>query len=166
VILDDEVFAVIMAIVVVASIFAFAMVISPSTSEPFTAIGLLNSECKIGEYPVRAVLGDNVTLCIFVDNHMGRPIYYRVVYKIGSSSQLPTNTSPSPSPEVLEWRGVLDNGINTTFKVVVPVWYGGGEATNRSTMIFELWVYNTDRSSWEYTGRWVHLHIELMSPRG
>lgn len=162
----EEVFAVIMAIIVVASVFAAAQVLRPKVIEPFTALGLLNENCVIGYYPREVVVGENVTLCIFVDNHMNEPIYYRVVYRIGTNNTIPTNTTPSPEPEIKEWRGVLNQGENTTFKVVVPIKYSGKTNTSRVALIFELWIYNVDNNEWVYTGRWNHLYVKLVSPGG
>ena len=165
-ILDDEVFAVLMAIVVVASVFTAAQILRPEVVEPFTAIGLLNERCKIGDYPREVILGENITLCIFVTNYMGRPIYYRVVYRIGTNETLPTNTTPSPEPEIMEWRGVLGHGDNATFKVVVPVQYPEGKRVDRVALIFELWIYDLDNNRWVYTGRWNHLYVKPVSTGG
>ncbi|ADI31976.1 DUF1616 domain-containing protein [Staphylothermus hellenicus] len=162
----EEVFAVIMAIIVVASVFAAAQVLRPRVVEPFTALGLLNENCVIGDYPREVVVGDNITLCIFVDNHMNEPIYYRVIYRIGTNNTIPTNTTPSPEPEIKEWRGVLNQGENTTFKIVVPISYSGNTNTSRIALIFELWIYNVDSNEWIYTGRWNHLYVKPVSPGG
>jgi len=164
VILDEEVFAVIMALTIVASVFAAAQILRPSVVEPFTAIGLLNEKGKIGDYPKKAVLGDNITFYIFVDNHMGKPIYYKVVYKIGINETLPTNTTPSPEPPVMEWKGVLNHEANATFKVQVPIKYPSEGEVNKITLIFELWTYDPDLNKWTYTGRWTHLHLEVVKP--
>ncbi|WP_236698214.1 DUF1616 domain-containing protein [Pyrodictium occultum] len=163
-IMDEEVFAVIMAVIVVASVFTAAMILRPRSIEPFTALGLLNEECKIGYYPAEAYPGENLTLCIFVDNHMGEPIYYKVVYKVGNGSTLPSNTTPSPEPPLMEWRGVLGDGGNTTFRVVVPVEPPRGLMGQRAALIFELWVYDPGKGGWVYTGRWNHLYLKLVSP--
>ena len=160
-ILDEEVFAVVLALTVVASIFAAVQLLKPSVIEPFVAIGLLNEHCKIGEYPRYVVEGSNVTLCIFVENYMGKPIYYKVVYKIGTSETLPTNTTPSPVKPVMEWRGILAQGENTTFIVKIPVYVPKPNVT-RITLIFELWIYDTKSMRWVYSGRWVDLHVELV----
>ncbi len=157
-ILDEEVFAVIMAIIVVGSVFGIAQVLRPSVVEPFTAIGLLNEECKIGDYPEIVVAGENITLCIFVHNYMGYPIYYKVVYKIGTNETLPTQNTSSPEPPVMEWKGFLDHNENTTFKVAITVDRPG----KKIALIFELWLYDPDKDTWVYSGRWVHLYVDVL----
>lgn len=163
-ILDEEVFAVLLALVVVASVFASAQILRPEVVEPFTALGLLNEERKIGDYPKVAVLNDTLTLYVFVYNYMGRPVYYRVVYKVGTNETLPTNSTPSAEPTIMEWRGVLGHDQNTTFPVKVPVRYPEGREPERVALIFELWTYDVESGKWVYSGRWVHLYVEVKRP--
>jgi len=157
-ILDDEVLAVILALIVVGSVFASAEVMRPRVTEPFTALGLLNSELKIGDYPKTVVVGQNITLGIFVDNHMGYPIYYRVVFKLGDNTTLPTPDNPSPNPPIKSWEGFLDHGENATFKITISV----NKPGNKKALIFELWTYDPVDGEWKYTGRWNHLYIDIV----
>ena len=155
---DDEVFAVVMAIIVIGSVFGIAQTLRPAVTERFTALGLLNSECLIGDYPKTVVAGDNVTLCIFVFNYNGTPIYYRVQFKIGDKSTLPTNTTPSSMPVLKYWEGMIDHNQNTTFKVNVSV----NEPGPKKAIIFELWYYIPANDTWVYSGRWTHLYVNVV----
>ena len=160
--LDDEVFAVIMAVVVVSSVFAAAQVLTPGNVEPFSAIGLLNQDCVIGDYPEEVYNGENVTLCLFVDNHLGHVALFRVVYKIGTNASLPTNSTPSPEASVSEWDFLLEDGENATQKVTVPVVVDlGGNVSRRVALIFELWYLDPSSGEWVYSGRWVHLYVTV-----
>lgn len=165
-IMDEEVQAVIIALTVVASVFASAMVLRQGTvAEPFDAIGLLDASCKIGYYPTEALVGGNVSLCIFVSNHMGRPEYYKIVYKIGTSESLPTNTTPSPEPPLMEWRVALPHDGNVTLPVKVPFKPPSEyRRLDRVAVIFELWRYDAERGGWVYTGKWVHLYVKPVQP--
>ncbi len=158
-ILDEEVFAVILAITVVASVFASAMILRPTSYEPFIAIGLLNEECKIGEYPKIIYVHENVTLCIFIGNYMHRPVYYKVVFKIANASTLPTNTTPAPTKPLKEWTGFLNDNSNTTFKIHIVI--DKPPPYRNATLVFELWTYDIEKDEWVYTGRWTHLHVEI-----
>ncbi len=157
---NNEVFAVILALVVVGSVLGAAQLIAPGVGEPFTALGLLNEDCLIGPYPRRVVNNSYLDLCVYVYNHMGRPIYYKVVYKIGGVDDLPTNATPSRAPVISEWRGVLGDNGNKTFRVSVNVY--SRSLLSNVTLIFELWIYNTDRNTWVYNGIWNHLHIQVV----
>ncbi len=56
-----------------------------------------------------------------------------------------------------EW-GVLDHGLNATRRIEVVV---REVNATRVALIFELYTYNTAEGRWEYTGRWVHLYVNI-----
>ncbi|MEL9908078.1 MAG: hypothetical protein QXP97_00765 [Desulfurococcus sp.] len=155
--LNDEVFAVILALIIVASVFTVAQEFRGI--EPFNAIGLLNQECKIGYYPDFVLIGENLTLCIYIYNYMGSPEAYMVVYKFGTPDTLPTNTTPSPEPALWNYTVVLNHGEEALLKIGAPIPYRPDMIGDNASLIFELWMYNTAKGEWEYTGRWVHLHV-------
>ena len=154
--LDEEVFAVLMAIIVVASVFSIAQIVY-KPSEPFTALGLLDSHCKIGEYPRHIIVGEPVELCIFVYNHLGRPGLFQVRVKLGDRDHLPTNTTPLDSPVIMNITRVLDHDSNFTQKITLVF----NKTGNNVALVFELWAYNTSLREWEYTGRWNHLYVNI-----
>ena len=60
---SGEVWAVILAIMIVASVFAVAQAITAGrVVEPFSELGLLGPKMKIGDYPTRAVSYTHLTL--------------------------------------------------------------------------------------------------------
>lgn len=157
---DDEVFAVILAVSIVASVLGTVLILRPFSSEKFSAIGLLDENCKIGNYPEIAVNGTEIKLCLFVYNHLGEPAYYKVVYRIGNNDTLPSNLTSSPAQEIKEWKVILNNDENTTFPISVPVFLNANE-TDKAALIFELWAYNMTIGNWEYTGLWTDLYINV-----
>lgn len=160
--LDDEVFAVILAVIIAASILSIAQILRPEAVESFSAISILNENCKIGDYPDKVLNGENITLCVFIDNHMGYPAYFQVRYKIGDNETLPTNTTPSPQPTIMVFEVLLDNKANKTFKINIPVNVSEELVGSRVALIFELWMYDIDSNEWVYTGRWNHLYIRVL----
>lgn len=153
---NEEVFAVLLAIVVVACIFTAAQSI-PRHGEAFTAIGLLNEECKIGDYPRYIVVGEPVTLCIYLSNHLGKPALLQVRMKIGSKGYLPTNTTPLNTTYVVVLERVLDDGENVTQRITFVLNRTG---TNLA-LVFELWRFDTSIGRWVYDGKWVHLYVNI-----
>ena len=158
--LDEEVFAVILALSIIASALGIALTLRPENPEPFTALGLLNEECKIGRYPTVAVNGSSIRLCISIANHLGHPAYFKVVYKLATAETLPNSTTPSPEQVVMEWRAVLSNGEEMVTPITVPVYTLRNEF--RIALVFELWIYDTTRGGWSYTGRWNHHYINVV----
>ncbi len=161
-ILDEEVFAVIMALVVVASVFAIAEVVRPKNPEPFTAIGLLNSKGKIGDYPTQVFPGENLSLKIYLANYLNQPALMQVRYKIGDNTTIPTNKTPSPKPVVKVFETILNTGENETIPAQIPIALGNEYVGRRVALIFELWIYNTTRHDWVYSGEWNHLYVKVV----
>jgi hypothetical protein len=100
-----------------------------------------------------------LNLCIYVANYLGEPAYLKVVYKIATNTTLLNTTKPSLQPAIMEWRLVLNNDEEKEFKVSVPVYMLS--SVTRVALIFELWQYNYVKGDWVYTGRWVHLYINI-----
>jgi uncharacterized membrane protein len=157
--LDEEVFAVILAVSIIASALGIALILRPENPEPFTAIGLLNEDCKIDEYPKTAWDNSSINLCIYVANYLGKPGYFKVVYKLATRETLPNNTTPSPEEALREWRFVLRDKEDKTFPISIIVYSIRGEA--HVALVFELWLYDYSTRNWTYTGRWVHLYINI-----
>ncbi|MEM4849034.1 MAG: hypothetical protein QXM55_05310 [Ignisphaera sp.] len=158
--LDEEVFAVIIAISIVGSTIAIALVLRPDIVEPFQALGLLNENLVIGDYPKFVYPMQNLTLGIFVYNHRPYPILVQIRYKIGNSTNLPTNTAPSPEPTIKVYEFLIDIRKNITQKIVVPI--ATNKSSGRIALIFELWLYDIDKREWIYTGIWNHLYVDVI----
>jgi uncharacterized membrane protein len=152
-ILDDEVFAVLMAIVIVSCAIAIAMTITRKT-EPFAAIGILNEEGKMN-YPRTVISGKPLKLNVFIDNHEGRASAFIVFVKLGSRGNIPNNTNPLNSEPIWNYTIVLNDRSNITIPVELNL---SGEG-NDVAIVFELWEFNS--SKWVYTGRWCHLYVNL-----
>jgi len=162
VILDEEVFAVILALTIIASSLGIALTWRAS-GEAFTAIGLLDESCKIGVYPRTVAVNQSLTLCIYIYNHMGKPVAYQVFYKVAvNASQLSNATAPSPARPLGKWLGALNNDEEAKFLVSVKV-PGGMELVGKNiSIVFELWLFNTSTGSWMYSGRWTHLWVRVV----
>lgn len=158
--LDEEVFAVVIAISVVGSAVAVALIIRPDIVEPFQALGLLSENLVIGDYPRIVYPMQNLTLGIFVYNHRPYPILAQVRYKIGNSTTLPTNTTPSPEPTINVYEFLVDVKKNVTRRIVVPIIVD--RSSSRIALIFELWVYDIDKREWVYTGIWNHRYVDVL----
>jgi len=102
----------------------------------------------------------SVELCISVANYLGYPAYFKVVYKLALNETIPSNSTPSPEQVVMEWRTVLSDREERKLLVNVPVHTLRGET--HVVLVFELWIFDITRGVWSYTGRWNHLHINIV----
>jgi len=159
--LDEEVFAVIMAVTIIGSTLGIALVLKPEITEPFTSLGLLNQECKIGDYPNRVYPGQSLVLCVFIYNHRDYPALVQVRYKIGDKTTLPTNTTPSPHYAIKIYEFFVGVGENITEKISVPILLSDTNV-DEVALIFELWIYDVNSNEWIYTGIWNHLYVNVI----
>jgi len=158
-IIDEEVWAVILAIIVVSAVFAISQIcISGRVVEPFSELGILGSKMKIGDYPRELVLGEKAKLYIYVGNHMGRPMYYIVKIKIGNRT---TPVDPAPIPPIKVYEKILDD--NSTW--IFPFQISFNETGLNYRLIVELWIYNSTSNQIEYHSRWCQLWINVTQPK-
>ena len=156
-ILDEEVWAVILAIIVVGGVFAVSQAyLSGRVVEPFSELGLLGRNMKIGDYPRNLIVGDNATFYVYVGNHMGRPMYYVVEVKLGNRS---TAIDPSPLEPIYVYERILMHNETWIFRVDLPVERAG----LNQRIIVELWIYNESIGELQYHGRWTQLWINVTS---
>jgi len=160
-VLDEEVFAVILAISVVGSVLASASVLRPEVVEPFTALGLLDSSCRIGEYPREVYPGEEVELCVYVYNHVGYPILAQVRYKIVETGDLPTNSTPSRAPTIKNITTLVPHRreVLRKVKLIIPPDAPQGESV---ALVLELWLYDIRTGGWTYSGRWNHFYVRVL----
>ena len=156
--IDEEVGAVILAIVVVASVFGIAEYINSNrVVEPFSAIGLLGPKMKIGDYPTTVVKGERFKLYIYVANHEGKAMYYRILVKLGNRSTFINSTMPAKALVIVKFERILLN--NQTW--IQPLELAINKTGIDYRLIVEMWIYNTTSHEFNYYGRWVHLWINV-----
>jgi len=160
-VLDEEVFAVILAISVVGSVLASASVLRPEVVEPFTALGLLDSSCRIGTYPREVYPGGEVELCVYVYNHVGYPILAQVRYKVTEPGDIPTNTTPSKASVVKNITALVSHKQEVLRKVKLPIPLELPQS-EKVALVIELWVYDLKTGDWVYSGRWNHLYVRVL----
>ena len=158
--LDDEVVAVLLALIIVGGVFALAQVLRPKVVEPFSAIGLLGPKRKIGDYPRTVVAGEPFKLYLFVDNHEGKVMWYLIYVKLGNRSTLINSTMPARAPILTSYELILPDGYNATLPVTLSV----PEPGRNLRLIFELWAVNATSGEPVYWGRWLQLWLNVTAP--
>ncbi len=155
--LDDEVRAVLAAILVVAVVFAVAQYISAGkVAEPFSELGLLGRNKKLADYPSNLTVGERALVYIYVGNHMGYPMFYEVEAKLGNKSSKVNSSSISPF-----WHHYLILEYNKS--KIIPLTFSLNK-TGTYKLIVELWAYNETSRGFRYDGRWTQLWVNVASP--
>lgn len=162
-IIDEEVMAVILAVLVVAGAFACSQAFLANRAvEPFSELGILGPNMKIGDYPRELVAGEPFTLYLYVGNHEGRVMYYAILAKLGNKTTPINSSEPMDAPVLARYEVVLLNGRNWTRPITLSI----GEPGVNYRLVFELWAYDEHIHNFKYTGRWCQLWLNVTRPGG
>lgn len=158
---DEQVMAVILAVLVVVGVFAGSQTLFASrVVEPFSELGVLGSEVKIGDYPRELIVKEPFTLYLYVGNREGRVMYYAVLVKLGNKTTSISDEEPMDVPAFARYEVVLLDGKNWTKPVTLSV----EEPGVNYRLVFELWTYNEGVRDFEYHGRWCQLWLNVTKP--
>ena len=159
--IDDEVKAVVLAIIIVAGVFSVAQLMTAGrVVEPFSALGLLGPKMKIGDYPKNVLVNQTINLHLFVDNHEGHIMYYVIYAKLGNRSTIINENVSANAPILDTYEIILPHGENMT----IPVSLSISKPQENARLIFEMWVYDPEDGKLRYHGRWVQLWINVTAP--
>jgi len=157
-VLDDEVLAVLTAIVLVSSIVAGVQVLyAGRVVEPFSELAILGPEGKIGNYPKEVVAGSPFTLVVYVGDREGRAVYYKVLVKLGDRSSIVNETTPLMAEPITELRAVLSHNSSTTLLINLTLCEPG----TRLKLVFELWTFDEATREFKYRGIWNQLWLNV-----
>ncbi len=157
-ILNEEVLAVILVIVIISGIIATIQVFNPQNNiESFSELGLLGKRGMIGDYPRQVVAGQPFLLYIYIGNHEGKTVYYKILVKTGDKSSVINETTPLNAEPIMEFRVVLTH--NSSIKIPVNITLEQ-PATNLR-LVFEMWIYNETSGNFIYYNRWNQLWLNV-----
>ncbi len=157
ILMDEEVFAVVIAICIVVSVFVIAYVVTHSkVTEPFSAIGLLGPTKKIGGYPTVVYPGEKFLLWVYLFDYEGKIMWYRVLIKLGNRTTLINSTVPARVPVVDYVEACLAHNEST----LIPVWLSISRP-GEYKLIFEVWYYDVSKGRFVYKGIWTHIYVNV-----
>lgn len=158
---DEEVLAVLAAIMVVAAVFSVSQALyAGRVIEPFSELGLLGPAGKIGDYPREAVAGSPFQLNLYVGNHEGKAVYYRILVKVGDNSSIIDASTPLSSEPIIDRRVVLEHNSSKVIPINVTLY----KPLVNTRLVFEMWVYDEETGTFKYHGRWNQLWINVKEP--
>jgi hypothetical protein len=148
---NAEVASVVLAIIIILTVFLVAQLIVSGRTQPFSAIALLGPSGKIGGYPSTVIVGQPINLYIYVYNHMNAPTWFVVRLYITNNTALqpPLNITP-----IATYQRVL--GENDSW--LIPITFTLN-STGTYRLIGELWMYSPNNLTLTYTGNYVQLWV-------
>ncbi len=159
--IDDEVKLVVLIILLSSGVIAAYPIIDKGRYvESFSELAVMGPNGNLGDYPHELVVGQELTLILYVGNHEGRSEYYQVVTKIGDKTTNMSDTTPLNRPPVKTWETILENESNTT----IPINMSVNEAGLNRRLVFELWKYDSTSHTFIYYQRWTQLWLNVTAP--
>lgn len=125
--------------------------------EPFSELGILGPNMKLGDYPKEGITGEPFDLFLYLGNHEGSVQYYRVIIKQGDQSKNVTEDTPLDAPLVTIYEHSLIDKQNTT----IPITLAPIRSGINQRIVFELYRYNPESRGFEYNGNWLQLWVNV-----
>ena len=158
--IDEEVSAAVLVILLVAGVIVFSQFFTSRVVEPFSELGVLGPGMKIGDYPKTVLVNETFKLYLYIGNHEGHAVYYRVYIKTGSKGTFVNETVPADAPVVAFYEAILASGQNKT----IPIELSLRKPMVNCRLIFEMWILNPETREFNYHGRWCQLWLNVTSP--
>jgi len=159
---DEELKAAALVIIgLMGAVAVYPILAESRIVEPFSELGILGPNMKIGDYPRELVVGERFNLYLYVGNHEGRAQYYRVLVKLGDRSMNVSDVTPLDAPVVASWDVVLPNESNATISITLSV----GRAGLNQRLVFELDRFDSTTGGFVYHQRWNQLWLNVTSTR-
>lgn len=156
--IDDEIKAVaIIILLTTAAIASYPLLEEGRIIEPFSELGVLGPNMKLGDYPKELVVSKEFNLYLYIGNHEGTSGYFRVVAKIGDQTQNVSDTTPLDQEAAASWETILENESNIT----IPIKMSISQPGQNKRLVFELWRYNTTAHTFTYHQRWIQLWLNV-----
>lgn len=161
--IDEEVLAVVLAIILVSGVFTVSQAfLSGRVTEPFSELAILGPEMKIADYPKNVTVGEPFYLYLYVGNHEGRVMYYAVLIKLGDRSTQINDTDPADAPVIARYEFVILHDGNVTRPITLSI----SEPGLNRRLIFELWAFDEGSEGFKYHSRWCQLWLNATAIEG
>jgi uncharacterized membrane protein len=158
--IDDEVkYLAIGLIIIMMGVTVYPVLSEQKLVEPFSELGILGPNGKLGDYPHQVNPGEEIKLQLYVGNEEGSTQYYRVDVKSGLKEQNVSDIVPLQAPKIATYELVLPNMANST----TPISFSLAEAGLNRRVIFELYRYDVNSGNFKYQ-IWTQIWLNVTSP--
>jgi hypothetical protein len=156
--LDEQIAIVALMVTIIIGAFLISnYFLGDINKNPFSSLGILGPNKKIGDYPKNITLGQNFTLYLYVENEEGHVMYYKVLVKVGNAINIVNQTNYLDVPPIAVYSFILFNHQNETRKITLAINMTG----ENIKLIFELWAYSATQNNFKYLGIWNQLFLNV-----
>lgn len=157
--IDEEARAIALAAIAIALVATVSQaIVAGRVVEPFSALGTLGPNMKIGDYPKTVLVNESFRLYLYIENQEGKAMQYELRLKIGDNSTFINETVPADLPTVQSYHAILPRGANTTIPADISISSPGVDVK----VIIEMWVHAANGTY--YNGRWNHFWMNATAP--
>ncbi|MEM3680023.1 MAG: DUF1616 domain-containing protein [Metallosphaera sp.] len=160
-IFDEEVLAVLAAIIIVSAVFAGIQFFNAErVVEPFSEIGILGPNGKIADYPREVIAGTPFKLYVYIGNYEGKTMFYKVLVKVGDKNSTVNETTPLEAKPLIVLPIILTPNSSETIPLNITL----NKPGTNVKLVFEMWVFNETSKSFVYYGKWNQLWLNVIAP--
>ena len=147
--------AVALALIFVFSLLTGYYFVTRQPPEPYSTIYLLDQQKKAVDYPELLVINNNNTFSVYVavENHMGAKQDFEVFQKVVNDTVL---SFPVEAPAERSYTQTVENGEAWETPATVSI-----NQTGSYSVIFELWIYDDNAGTFEFSYNYCVLNIEV-----
>ena len=157
---DEKIQTAIIGVLIIYGILvASPIALGSRVVEPFSELGILGPNMKLGDYPSNVQPGEEFDLFVYLGNHEGKTSLYRLFVKLGDSSLNVSDIVSYPGEVLYSYDRVLLDETNHTSSITLKL----TEPGINSRLVFELHQYQ--ENSFQYDGIWAQLWVNVSSPR-
>ena len=129
---------IIILLIAYGMLVATPILIGKQVVEPFSELGVLGPNMKLGDYPRNIETGEPIDLYLYLGNHEGRTSFYRVFVKLGDQSSNVSETEAYLGEVLYHYDQILLDKTNhtTPFSLIL-----NDQGVNRR-IVFELHQYS------------------------
>lgn len=156
--IDEDVKTLLVGLLLVTAGFTvFQAFFADRVVEPFSELGILGPNLKIGDYPRELAVGEEFDLYLYMGNHMGSPQLYRVYVKLGDRELNVSDTFEYPAPVLTHYDHVLSDKGNVTLPITLSI----PEPGVNKRLVFEMHRYDVELGQFTYHERWNQLWLNV-----
>lgn len=157
--MNRQIGTVILASITILIVLAALAPLLPVREQRFSELGILGPDQTIKGYPTSVAVNKSFLLYGFVGNHEGNVENYQVLVKLGNEATIVTNATSANVPVLATYWRILKENETWLFPMNLSVNHAG----SGTRIIFELWSYSVPASSFEYTGLWNQIRLNVTS---
>ena len=159
---DEKVKVALVAILLVyAGLVISPILLGDRVVEPFSELGILGPNMKLGDYPREVAVSEAFPLYLYLGNHEGALSYYMVLAKVGDRGMNVSESEPYGGLTLARYEYFLLDKTNVTTPISLSV----SEPGLNRRLVFELYRYDSERGGLVYQGNWVQLWLNVTATR-